>query len=97
MDCVSVRRPDDPHLELAVPHLHCGADGAQSLRHVRHLSSQGRPRRFRQPGSDGVPPPSLSGCKAATHCMPQGVARAANFASGWTVGEWWVIEIGPGV
>lgn len=96
MDCVSVRRPDDPHLELAVPHLHCGADRAQSLRHVRHLSSQGRPRRVRQPGSDGVPPPCPSG-KAATHCMLRGVVRAANFSRGWTVRQWWVIDIGPGV
>ena len=41
VDRVRVRRPDHPHLELAVPLLHLRPHGPQSLRHVRGLPPQG--------------------------------------------------------
>ena len=43
MDRVRQRRPDHPHLELAVPHLRQRAHGAQPLRHVCPVPPEGRP------------------------------------------------------
>lgn len=56
LDCVSVRRPDHSHLELAVSHMHWCADRAQSLRDVRGVSPKGRLGRLCQPRSDGARP-----------------------------------------
>mmetsp|Transcript_48896 Transcript_48896/g.84051 ORF Transcript_48896/g.84051 Transcript_48896/m.84051 type:complete len:591 (+) Transcript_48896:410-2182(+) len=52
LDCFCQRRPDDPHLELAVPQLRLGAHGAQPLRDVRGVPPQGRPDRLGLPGPD---------------------------------------------
>mmetsp|Transcript_46115 Transcript_46115/g.118482 ORF Transcript_46115/g.118482 Transcript_46115/m.118482 type:complete len:238 (+) Transcript_46115:188-901(+) len=54
MDFELLRRSDDPNLELAVSGVHCGADGAQPLRHVRALPSQGGSDRVRFARPDGA-------------------------------------------
>lgn len=53
LDSVLVRRPDDPHLELAVTHLYFRSDRPQSLRDVRHVPSDRRSDCFGVAGSNG--------------------------------------------